>query len=118
MMNMTPRQLTPHSPAFPHGEEIIFCPTEYVPELIRKRAYQLFEARGAQAGHELDDWLEAERQIKYELNLWEHYEFKQLNHRFQLQLADEEGKFRSASGFLQSDETHYSRRRREMSFHE
>lgn len=33
------------------------------PEFIRKRAYQLFEMRGRQPGHELDDWLQSEREI-------------------------------------------------------
>ena len=32
-------------------------------ELIRARAYRLFELRGNQPGHELDDWLQAEREI-------------------------------------------------------
>jgi len=32
-------------------------------ELIGKRAYSLFEQRGCIHGHELEDWLEAERQI-------------------------------------------------------
>ena len=35
-------------------------PTE---EEIRKRAHQIFLARGCAAGRELDDWLLAERQI-------------------------------------------------------
>jgi len=30
---------------------------------IARRAYELFEARGGLHGHDLDDWLEAERQI-------------------------------------------------------
>jgi Protein of unknown function (DUF2934) len=34
------------------------------PEFIRKRAYQLFEMRGRHPGHELDDWLQAEREIQ------------------------------------------------------
>lgn len=34
------------------------------PEFIRKRAYQLFEMRGRGPGHELDDWLRAEQEIK------------------------------------------------------
>jgi Protein of unknown function (DUF2934) len=38
-----------------------------MPDLIRKRAYQLFEARGWPQGHELDDWLQAEREIKHHL---------------------------------------------------
>ena len=31
------------------------CPIEFIADLIRKRAYHLFEARGRQQGHELDD---------------------------------------------------------------
>jgi hypothetical protein len=30
---------------------------------IARRAYELFDARGRWHGHDLDDWLEAERQI-------------------------------------------------------
>ena len=37
------------------------APEQCVPELVRRRACELFEARGRQAGHELDDWLRAER---------------------------------------------------------
>ena len=40
-----------------------------IPDLIRHRAYQLFEARGRRQGHELDDWLHAEREIKHHLGL-------------------------------------------------
>jgi hypothetical protein len=32
-------------------------------EEITARAYELYLARGAEAGHELDDWLQAEREI-------------------------------------------------------
>jgi hypothetical protein len=30
---------------------------------IRMRAYELYEQRGSYEGHELDDWLQAERQV-------------------------------------------------------
>lgn len=40
-----------------------------LPDLIRNQAYQLFEARGHQPSHELDDWLQAEREIKNHLSL-------------------------------------------------
>jgi hypothetical protein len=30
---------------------------------IRERAYQLFLARGAEPGREVEDWLEAEREL-------------------------------------------------------
>ena len=32
-------------------------------ELIRRRAYELYEQRGRPGGHELDDWLEGEREV-------------------------------------------------------
>jgi len=32
-------------------------------EQIRLRAYELFEQRGREHGHELDDWLQAEAEI-------------------------------------------------------
>jgi DUF2934 family protein len=35
-----------------------------IEEDIRKRAYELFEARGGTEGHELEDWLRAEEEIR------------------------------------------------------
>jgi hypothetical protein len=35
-----------------------------VEEEIRRRAYELFEARGGVEGHDLDDWLRAEEEIR------------------------------------------------------
>jgi len=35
-----------------------------VEEEIRQRAYQLFEARGGEEGRELEDWLQAEEEIR------------------------------------------------------
>ena len=35
-----------------------------VDEEIRRRAYELFEARGGEDGHELEDWLRAEEEIR------------------------------------------------------
>lgn len=32
-------------------------------DLIRMRAYQLFEKRGCRPGHDVDDWLEAEVEV-------------------------------------------------------
>jgi hypothetical protein len=51
------------------GPDTSGCPIECLPDLIRKHAYQIFEARGRQPGHELEDWLQAEREIKRHLNL-------------------------------------------------
>ena len=35
-------------------------------EAIAARAYDLFEARGGEPGHDHEDWLEAERQLQDE----------------------------------------------------
>ncbi len=32
-------------------------------EKIRQRAYELYEARGREEGHDVDDWLQAEVEI-------------------------------------------------------
>ena len=34
------------------------------PEAIRERAHQIYLARGSVAGRDLDDWLQAERELK------------------------------------------------------
>lgn len=39
-------------------------PPECLPEMIRRRAYQIFECRGREPGHELEDWLQAEHETK------------------------------------------------------
>jgi Protein of unknown function (DUF2934) len=33
-------------------------------EEIRRRAYEIYRERGEQSGRELDDWLQAERELK------------------------------------------------------
>lgn len=38
-------------------------------ELIAHRAYALYLARGAEDGHDLDDWLQAERELQEVSNL-------------------------------------------------
>ncbi len=38
--------------------------TESLHEIIKKKAYELFEKRGGEHGRDVDDWLEAERMIK------------------------------------------------------
>jgi len=39
-------------------------PTEKkIEQQIRRRAYELYEARGRGNGHEIDDWLQAETDI-------------------------------------------------------
>lgn len=44
-------------------------PADYVPEMIRSRAYQIYECRGREPGHELDDWVQAEREIEIRLGI-------------------------------------------------
>ena len=41
-------------------------PTVLIPieQQIRQRAYELYERRGRTDGHDLDDWLQAERRIR------------------------------------------------------
>jgi hypothetical protein len=33
-------------------------------EEIRRRAYEIYRERGEQPGHDLDDWLQAERELE------------------------------------------------------
>jgi hypothetical protein len=51
-----PSTLAPKS-----DEPTVLIPTE---QQIRQRAYELYEQRGRPDGHDLDDWLQAEREIK------------------------------------------------------
>ena len=62
-------QQTKTGSALHYGADTSGCPVECVPDLIRKRAYQFFEKRGCQPGHELDDWLQAEREINQHLGI-------------------------------------------------
>jgi hypothetical protein len=34
------------------------------PEEIRNRAHEIYERRGREPGHDVDDWLEAERELR------------------------------------------------------
>ena len=40
----------------------VFDPSQ-LEERVRQRAYELYEARSREDGHELDDWLKAEAEI-------------------------------------------------------
>ena len=46
------------------ADERVPTPRPAGDDAIRTRAYYLFLERGARAGHELDDWLRAEREIR------------------------------------------------------
>jgi len=37
-------------------------------DAIRSRAYQLYEARGAEPGADMDDWLRAERELRQRMD--------------------------------------------------
>jgi Zinc-binding dehydrogenase/Protein of unknown function (DUF2934) len=47
-----------------HGK--IVLRVAYLEQEIRRRAYELYLARGAQPGRELEDWLQAERELTHE----------------------------------------------------
>ena len=46
------------------SKRVVFREPPNVEQEIRQRAYLLFEARGGEDGHELEDWLRAEEEIK------------------------------------------------------
>ncbi|MFZ1998947.1 MAG: DUF2934 domain-containing protein [Candidatus Sulfotelmatobacter sp.] len=50
--------------ATPHQEPTqVTKSTPDLQEQIRRRAYGLYERRGRDEGHELDDWLQAESEV-------------------------------------------------------
>jgi hypothetical protein len=48
------------SPAHPESDKLSVSDLQ---DRIRNRAYDLYEKRGAQDGHALDDWLQAKAEI-------------------------------------------------------
>jgi len=54
-------------------------PTVLIPidQQIRRRAYELYEQRGRTNGHDLDDWLQAEREIKARRRTRQRHSFRQ-----------------------------------------
>jgi hypothetical protein len=57
MRTFTTRWIAPHSVVVEEHE------MDRMEEDVARRAYELFIARGGQHGGDLDDWLEAERQL-------------------------------------------------------
>ncbi len=43
--------------------QLIHSDPQQVEEAIRTRAYELYEERGRDDGHELEDWLRAEQEV-------------------------------------------------------
>jgi hypothetical protein len=48
----------------PHTKLAASDETPNIEDEIRRRAYELFEARGGEDGQDLDDWLRAEEEIR------------------------------------------------------
>ncbi len=42
------------------------APDAPTPDQVRRRAYELWIARGCRDGHDLEDWLDAERELRAE----------------------------------------------------
>jgi oligoendopeptidase F len=51
-----------HSPILT-AKTLAIEPSQNLEEEIRRRAYELYEERGREDGHDLDDWLRAEAEI-------------------------------------------------------
>ncbi len=48
-------------------DDVVAPATEELNEQIRQRAYELYEAREREDGHELDDWLQAESEVMQQI---------------------------------------------------
>jgi len=55
-----PKKIKATPPAATHAD---IGSLELTEEIIRVRAYHLFEQRGYEHGHDLEDWLQAEAEI-------------------------------------------------------
>ena len=53
----------PNPPKRKAPTPITAVPQKNIEERIRRRAYELYEERGREEGHALDDWLQAEAEI-------------------------------------------------------
>ncbi|HEX7651983.1 MAG TPA: DUF2934 domain-containing protein [Verrucomicrobiae bacterium] len=67
-MNVSPKT-TSTPPTVSCSLDTRGCSPAHVTELIRRRAYQLYEARGRHPGSEWLDWLQAEQELKRHLSL-------------------------------------------------
>ena len=63
--SIEPPNAESQSPSAPKREAITASAADS-PQLeqIRVRAYEIYLARGAQPGHDVDDWLQAERELE------------------------------------------------------
>ena len=58
----TTKQQTPASPIFVEAEKLFEQMKEFS-QLVGRRAYEFFEARGREFGHDLEDWFRAESEL-------------------------------------------------------
>ncbi|MFZ3369527.1 MAG: DUF2934 domain-containing protein [Candidatus Sulfotelmatobacter sp.] len=56
------------TPRTPSAASVLIEP-KTLEDQIRRRAFELYEERGREDGHELEDWLRAEEEIK-EMQAW------------------------------------------------
>ena len=56
--------VNPTSSSVPRSTTTILAPS---PDMIRERAYQLYERRGSEPGHADQDWFRAERELANQL---------------------------------------------------
>src|SRR5262245_66578376 len=56
------KQQTPASPIFVEAEKLFEQMKEF-PQSVARRAYEYFEARGREFGHDLEDWFRAESEL-------------------------------------------------------
>lgn len=49
------------------AEEEKLCDANIFAQRVEKKAYEIFQRRGCQNGHDLDDWLEAEKLVEAEM---------------------------------------------------
>jgi outer membrane protein TolC len=53
----------PDDPRRPSSKRERNQSSQELKEDIRRRAYELYESRGREGGHELDDWVRAEQDV-------------------------------------------------------
>jgi hypothetical protein len=64
---MRTRAELPPSTSLPADLDPLPADVKPTREQIAARAYDLYEQRGGEAGHDVEDWLNAERQLNEEL---------------------------------------------------
>jgi hypothetical protein len=59
----TPKAELPVTPLRPRDPEILRCEMPAVQLAIARRAFELFEKRGGECGHDWEDWFQAESEL-------------------------------------------------------